>query len=100
MTTLDNILEYFKVKSHFIIYKHSVASPVSNFSYSHLRMSAFFGNFNTKMKAVEEELSEETVGILQRFQYEENVDFDGLMEGLYNYKNLAKQEFIKMHQPL
>lgn len=62
-------------------------------------MSSNFGNFNLKMKEVDEELSEETVGILSRFQYEENVDFDGLMEGLYNYKNQAKLEFIKMFQP-
>jgi hypothetical protein len=50
------------------------------------------------MQEVENELSEETVGILQKFQYEENVDFDGLMEGLYNYKNQAKQEFMRLHQ--
>src|SRR4051812_45678475 len=99
MNTIDNILEYFKVKTHFILFKHAVASPLPNYNYSHVGTSSHFGNFNMKIKAVDEELSQETVGILQRFQYEENVDFDGLMEGLYKYKNEAKQDFIKMHQP-
>jgi hypothetical protein len=99
MTTLDNILEYFKVKTNFIIYKHSLASPAVNYNYSQPRMSSYFGNFNSRIKEVEAELSEETVGILQKFQYEESVDFDGLMEGLYNCKNQAKQEFIRLHQP-
>jgi len=86
------------VKTHFILFKHSVASPLPNYSYSHVGTSSKFGNFNMKIKAVDDELSQETVGILQKFQYEENVDFDGLMEGLYRYKNEAKQDFIKMHQ--
>ena len=98
MNTLENILEYFKVKTHFIIYKHSIAGA-PYYNYSHSRTTSVFGSFNTKIKEVEDELSEETVDILQKFQYEENVDFDGLMEGLYNYKNQAKLEFIKLHQP-
>jgi hypothetical protein len=99
MNTVDHILEYFKVKTNFIMYKYAVAVPVSNYNYSQSRTASFFGNFNTRMKQMDEELSEETVDILQKFQYKENVDFDGLMEGLYNYKNYVKQEFIKLHQP-
>jgi hypothetical protein len=100
MTTIDNILEYFKVKSHFIIFKHSVATPFAAFQYSTVRSSSLAGNFSSKINAVDAELTSETVGILNKFQFEPNVDFDGLMEGLYNCKNEAKMEFIKLNEPL
>jgi hypothetical protein len=98
MNTLDNILDYFRVKSHFIIYKHSIATPFSTYQYSNVGTSSFLGNFGSKIKEVDEELTSETVGILNKFGYEPNVDFDGLMEGLYNCKNEAKMEFIKLNQ--
>lgn len=97
MTTIDNILEYFRVKSHFIIYKHSVATPFASFQYSTVGSSSY-GNLGNKIKEVDAELTSETVGILSKFQFEPNVDFDGLMEGLYNCKNEAKMEFIKLNQ--
>lgn len=99
MTTIDNILEYFRVKTHFIIYKHSVATPFSTFQYSSSGTSSFLGNFTSKIEQVDAELNEESIGILCKFQNEPNVDFDGLMEGLYNCKNEAKMEFIKLNHP-
>lgn len=99
MKNNEKALLNFKEKAKKIILKHTLLPVEQPVKYSNLRLSGFFSNFNYAFSKVDEELSKESRGIINRYLNSDDVDVLSLMDGLDQYRKKARLEFIQLQQP-
>lgn len=99
MDKYQKALQLFETKARKIVHKYNHPYGVQTAKNSYLRLSGFFGNFNTTLLQLDEELHRETSGILHKFIDNEQVDFTGLLDGLQERRRSIKMEYIKKQQP-
>ena len=99
MDKYQKALQKFEAKAKLIVHKYTDPQGLQSAKYSYLRLSGFFGNFNTTLLQLDEELHRETSGILHKFIDNDQVDFTSLLDGLHQKRMSAKMEYIKNQQP-
>ena len=98
MNSQEEILSYFKRKASDIIYKYSVKPLSPEYGNQHLRMSAYFGQFNENMIMLEKDLNTETANIISNY-VKEDMDIPNIIDRLCAYSHNARLQYITLSNP-
>ncbi len=96
---LNEILEDYKVKANHLVHKYSSPSQFYYGADADMPMSAKISAFHLAMRRLEEELEEETIGLLKKTITKKEVDMPALLDNIFGYRCTARLEFIHNNLP-